>query len=74
MSDKLVLEDGNLLLTTQEGQTVKMPEKKLMELMREQFEPPINGFALPDGLKFMRWRPPFFAAVHQWSSHVRQLN
>lgn len=74
MPDKLVLVDGNILLTTEEGQSVKLPEKQLVELMREQFEPPFNGRAMPDGLKFFHWRPPLLGVVHQWSAHVRQLN
>lgn len=73
MSDKLLIEKGRLTLTTDEGQKIQMPEKKLLEMMRREIEPPVNGEALPDGVKFMQWQPPCLCVVHQLPAHVRQL-
>jgi hypothetical protein len=73
MSDKLMIEKGQLTLTTEEGQKIQMPEEKLIEMMRREIEPPINGEALPDGVKFMQWRAPFLCVVHQLPAHVRLL-
>lgn len=73
MSDTLLIEQGQLTLTTDEGQKIKMPEQKLCEMMRRDIEPPINGEALPDGVKFIEYRAPFMCVTHQLPPHVRQL-
>src|SRR5688572_20213501 len=73
MSDKLTIENGKLLLTTDEGRQIELPEEKLIDMLRHEIEPPINGAALPDGVKFHRWRAPFLVVAHQFPAHVRQL-
>ncbi len=73
MSDKLILENGRALLTTDEGRQLELEESKLVDMLRADFEPPINGSALPDGVKFIEWRPPLLCVVHQMPPHVRQL-
>lgn len=73
MSDKLTIENGKLLLTTDEGRQIELPEEQLVEMLRHEIEPPINGAALPDGVKFHRWRAPFLVVAHQFPAHVRQL-
>jgi len=35
--------------------------------------PPIDGAALPDGVKFLHWRSPLLLVVHQLPPHVRLL-
>lgn len=72
MSDKLLIEKGQLVLTTEEGSKIKMPEEKLSEMIRGEIEPPINGDAFPDGVKFIEWKSPFLCVVHQLPPHVRQ--
>ena len=73
MSDKLILEEGQAQLLTDEGRQVTLPEEKLVEMLRSEIEPPLDGVALPDGVKFLRWRRPFLCVVHQFPAHVRQL-
>jgi hypothetical protein len=73
MSDTLLIEKGHLTLTTDEGQKIKMPEQKLCEMMRRDIEPPTNGEAFPDGVKFIEYRAPFLCVVHQLPPHVRPL-
>jgi hypothetical protein len=73
MSDQLLVHNGQVLLRTEEGQELKRPESQLLDMLRGEFLPPVNGCALPDGVKFWDWRPPHFAVVHQTPPHVRQL-
>lgn len=73
MSDQLLIHNGQVLLRTEEGQEIKRPETQLLDMLRGEFLPPVNGGALPDGVKFWDWRPPFFIVVHQMPPHVRQL-
>ncbi len=73
MSDKLTIENGQLLLTTDEGQEYKLPEDRLVDMLRGEIAPPINGEALPDGVKFLEWSAPFLCVVHQLPAHVRPL-
>lgn len=73
MSDKLLIEKGLLTLTTDEGQQFALPEEKLTDMIRREIEPPVNGEALPDGLKFMEYQSPFLCVVHQSPPHVRAL-
>lgn len=73
MPDQLVLQNGNATLTTQEGQEYKLSEEKLVEMIRQDVQPPIDGVALPDGVKFFKWQRPFLCVVHQLPAHVRQL-
>jgi hypothetical protein len=73
MSDRLTIENGKLLLTTEEGRHVELPEEQLVEMLRAEIEPPVNGAALPDGVKFLQWRAPLLCVVHQWPAHVRQM-
>src|SRR5437867_4451079 len=71
MSDKLTIENGKLVLTTDEGRQIELAEEQLVEMLRREIEPPINGVALPDGIKFVQWRPPLLCVVHQMPAHVR---
>lgn len=73
MSDKLVLENGRAQLTTDEGCNFELEESRLMDMLRADYELPINGSAMPDGVKFVEWRPPLLCVVHQLPPHVRQL-
>jgi len=73
MPDKLLIENGQIVLTTDEGRKTKMSEDKLVEMLREEIQPPMDGIALPDGVKFVEWRSPFMCVVHQLPAHVRQL-
>jgi len=73
MSDQLLVHAGHALLRTEEGQELKRPESRLLDMLRDEFVPPVNGRALPDGVKFWDWRPPHFAVVHQTPPHVRIL-
>ena len=56
MPDTLTIRGGKLVLTTDEGRQVELPEEQLVEMMRGELPPPINGVALPDGIKFLEWR------------------
>jgi hypothetical protein len=73
MPDQLTIEKGRIVITTEEGQRVERPETQLLEMLRGEFVPPLREAALPDGVKFYDWRPPFFVVVHQLPPHVRQV-
>jgi hypothetical protein len=73
MADRLTIENGRVVLTTEEGQRLERTEGQLLTMLRGEFVPPLNGSALPDGVKFVDWRPPFLVVVHQTPPHVRQL-
>src|SRR5947209_1350598 len=73
MGDQLTIHQGTVVLTTEEGQRLERPETDLARLLREEFVPPLGGTALPDGVKFVEWRPPLFLVVHQLPPHVRQV-
>ncbi len=73
MPDRLLAENGKLTLTTEEGRCVERPEADLDAMYREELLPPLDGEALPDGVKFADWRNPFLLIVHQMPPHVRQL-
>src|SRR5437660_9301307 len=72
MADQLSIENGKVVLITEEGQRVERPEAQLVEMLRREFVPPLNERALPDGVKFCEWRPPLLLLVHQQPPHVRQ--
>jgi hypothetical protein len=42
-------------------------------MVQQEVLPPLNGAALPDGIKFFKWSPPVLVVVHQMPPHVRQL-
>ena len=73
MGDHLVLANRKLTLTTEEGRRIERPEADLDAMYREELLAPLNGEALPDGVKFAEWRNPFLLVVHQMPPHVRQL-
>jgi hypothetical protein len=73
MGDQLTIRNGTVVLTTEEGQRLERPEADLVRLLREEFVPPLRGAALPDGVKFLEWRPPLLLVVHQMPPHVRQF-
>lgn len=73
MADTLTIRGGKLMLATDEGRQIELPEEQLVDMLRSEIEAPINGAALPDGIKFMQWRAPFLMVVHQFSAHVRRL-
>lgn len=73
MTDKILVADGQLELTTDEGRTLTMPEERLVQMLRAEIEPPTGEVALPDGVKFIQWQAPFMCVVHQLPAHVRQL-
>jgi hypothetical protein len=71
MSDQLIIQNGKVLLTTEEGQRIERPESQLTEMLCREILPPLNGTAFPDGIKFVEWREPFLLVVHQLPPHVR---
>jgi hypothetical protein len=73
VGDQLTVQNGKVLLTTEEGQRVERPEADLLEMLRGEFVPPLGETALPDGVKFYEWRPPLLLVVHQLPPHVRQV-
>jgi hypothetical protein len=73
MGDQLTIHQGTVVLTTEEGQRLERPEGDLLNMLRGEFVPPVHGCALPDGVKFIEWRPPLLLVVHQTPPHVRQL-
>src|SRR5690242_16981638 len=70
MNDQLTVQHGTVVLTTEEGQRLERPEDDLLRMLRGEFVPPLRGCALPDGVKFVEWRPPLFLVVHQLPPHV----
>jgi hypothetical protein len=73
MADHLTIQNGKVVLTTEEGQRVERPEAQLLDMLRGEFVPPLRNAALPDGVKFYEWRPPLLLVVHQLPPHVRQF-
>jgi hypothetical protein len=73
MADQLTLQNGKVLLTTEEGQLLERPEADLVAMLRGEFLPPLGETSLPDGVKFYEWRPPLLLVVHQFPPHVRQF-
>src|SRR5262245_1260921 len=73
MPDQLLIHEGQVVLRTEEGRELKQPESALLAMLRGELVPPVQGCALPDGVKFYDWRPPLFVVVHQSPPHVRQL-
>lgn len=73
MSDQLILTNGKIKLVTEEGQEFDREEAALGDMFRQEYTPPMNGTAFPDGIKFHEWREPFYLVVHQTPPHVRQL-
>jgi hypothetical protein len=73
VADQLTIHKGEVVLRTEEGRELKRPETMLVEMLRGEFVPPLHACALPDGVKFCDWRPPFLVVVHQAPPHVRQL-
>jgi hypothetical protein len=73
VADVLTIDSGKVVLTTEEGQRFERPEERLLAMLRAELVPPLNGTALPDGVKFCEWRAPFLIVVHQLPPHVRQL-
>lgn len=73
MPDKLIIQNNKATVTTPEGQTVERDESMLVDMLRGELLPPLGNVALPDGVKFVEWRPPFLGIVHQLPAHVRCL-
>ena len=73
MSDQIHVTGGKVIVTTEEGQRIERPESQLLEMLRREVLPPLNGSALPDGVKFVEWREPLLLVVHQLPPHVRRL-
>src|SRR5262245_10213742 len=73
MADQITIENGKVVLVTEEGQQLERSEAQLLEMLRDEFLPPLSGAALPDGVKFVEWRPPLLLLVHQLPPHVRQM-
>src|SRR5262249_29186924 len=71
--DQLTIHQGPVVLTTGEGRQIERPGADLVRMLRGEFVPPLCGTALPDGVKFVEWRPPLLLLVHQTPPHVRQL-
>lgn len=73
MADTLTLEQGQVTLTTEEGAKLQQSEAELEEMFRARFIPPLQGEALPDGVKFIEWREPRLVVVHQTPPCFRRL-
>lgn len=73
MTDQISIQGGQAVLTTNEGQAIERPEAELVEMIRKEILPPLNGVALPDGVKFLEWKDPLLVIVHQMPPHVRRL-
>ena len=73
MGDRITIENGTIILETEEGQRFEHPERVLSEMLRLENTPPLGKCLLPDGVKFTQWRDPFFLVVHQYPAHVRRL-
>ncbi len=73
MTDQLLLANGTLSLTTEEGSRLERPESDLVEMLKKDWVPPLGTAAMPDGVKFVEWRNPFLVVVHQMPPHVRRL-
>src|SRR5262249_39112397 len=73
MADQLSIQNGKIVLTTEEGQRLERPEAQLVEMLRRELLPPFNDSALPDGVKFYEWRQPLLLVVHQLPPPVRQF-
>jgi hypothetical protein len=73
MGDRLAIESGKVIVNTEEGVRLERPELELDAMYQEELTAPLNGTALPDGVKFHEWRRPFFLVVHQLPPMVRQL-
>ncbi len=73
MSDVLTIQNGKVVLKTEEGQSIERPEADLYDMFHREIRPPIDGCALPDGVKFYEWRDPFFLVVHQHPPFCRSL-
>lgn len=73
MPDTLTLENGKAVLKTEEGHAIERPEADLCEMFQREIRPPIDGHALPDGVKFYEWRDPFLLVVHQHPPFCRSL-
>jgi hypothetical protein len=72
MPDTLTIQNGKIAVLTEEGQRFERPEGQLVEMLRGELLPPLGTAALPDGVKFHDWQPPFLVVVHQQPPHVRQ--
>lgn len=74
MADKLTISDGTATVVTEEGRRIQRTESDLIEMIRRDIEAPLNGAALPDGVKFPPdWRDPIMIVVHQHTPHLRRL-
>jgi len=73
MGDRIIIENGKVIFDTEEGQRYECPESRMAELLREESTPPLEGCLLPDGVKFVDWRPPYLLVVHQYPAQVRQM-
>lgn len=73
MPDTLQIQNNKAVLITDEGRKFERDEAQLMDMLRRELLPPVNGVALPDGVKFIEYREPVLLVVHQLPPHVRQL-
>ncbi len=73
MGDRITIENGTILLETEEGQQFEHPESVLSEMLRQENTPPPGNSLLPDGVKFTEWHDPFFLVIHQYPAHLRRL-
>ena len=73
MPDHLSVENGKVTVITEEGKTIERSESDLRRMVEKDVLPPLNGTALPDGIKFVKWQAPVLVIVHQRPPHVRKL-
>ncbi len=76
MSDKIIIQDGKAVVITDEGRRITRPESEVVEMIAAEVRPPLDRKSFPDGIKFVRWRPPGLVLVHQRApqvAHVRWI-
>jgi hypothetical protein len=73
MSDQLLIHDGKVTVTTDEGVVVEREESDLHAMFRRETSLPMQGVAFPDGLKWIERRDGHLLVVHQSPPHVRQV-
>lgn len=72
--DRLVIAGGKIALELEEGTRLSRPEADLEKMLRAEIEPPLEGLAFPDGIKFGPiCRDPYVMFVHQAPPQIRSL-
>lgn len=73
MPDQLLISEGKVAVTTDEGIVVERAESDLHAMLRRDTALPVQGALFPDGLKWIERRDGLVLVIHQSPPHVRQL-